>query len=169
MKMNKILIVGLILIAMSATFSAIYADDFVSTTSNSMTFNNGDLTINDINFKIPDGFQEVERDSDSSSDDGNDVDVEDIDGTPVDSEMTAEFKNSAGDKVEVTVGILANDKKIESINPANSEQKTIAGKDGYLIKDMDDGKEEFKFEYLQDGKLVKIVAPSEDMISQIIA
>lgn len=59
-------------------------------------------------------------------------------------------------------------KKIESINPVGYEQKTIAGKDGFFKKDIDDGVDQFKFEYLEDGKLVKIQAPSEEMISQVI-
>ena len=33
---------------------------------------------------------------------------------------------------------------------------------------MDDGKNKFKFEYLQDGKIVKITAVNEDIISNAI-
>ena len=57
---------------------------------------------------------------------------------------------------------------INSINPLNAQNKTIAGKNGFLIKELDDGKEKYKFEYLQDGKLVRITAVSVDIINQTI-
>jgi hypothetical protein len=34
---------------------------------------------------------------------------------------------------------------------------------------MDDGRTEYKFEYLQDGKIVKIVTNNEDVITQVLA
>ena len=71
------------------------------------------------------------------------------------------------DKLNVHVGVK-NNQKIDSINPGG-EKKTISGKDGFLIKEKDDGKDKYKFEYLQDGKIVKISAVSEDIISQVIA
>ena len=119
---------------------------------------------------FPDGFEDVESDSDSSGlDEDGEKEVEDIDGTPIDSKLSKEFKNSAGEKLEIEVGIKANNEKIDKINLANAEQKTIAGKEGFLIKEVDDGKNKYKFEYLEDGKLVKIVANSEDVINQVIA
>lgn len=168
MNMKKLLILGLILIAFSTTLTALSADEKV--TSESMTLVNNKLTINDINFTIPDGFEDVESDSDSSGlDENGEKEVEDIDGTPIDSKLSKEFKNSAGEKLEIEVGIKANNEKIDKINLANAEQKTIAGKEGFLVKEVDDGKNEYKFEYLEDGKLVKIVANSEDVINQVIA
>ena len=168
MNMKKLLILGLILIAFSTTLTALSADEKV--TSESMTLVNNKLTINDINFTIPDGFEDVESDSDSSGlDEDGEKEVEDIDGTPIDSKLSKEFKNSAGEKLEIEVGIKANNEKIDKINLANAEQKTIAGKEGFLIKEVDDGKNEYKFEYLENGKLVKIVANSEDVINQVIA
>ena len=71
------------------------------------------------------------------------------------------------DKLNVHVGVK-NNQKIDSINPGG-EKKTISGKDGFFIKEKDDGKDKYKFEYLQDGKIVKISAVSEDIISQVIA
>ena len=168
MNMKKLLILGLILIAFSTTLTALSADEKV--TSESMTLVNNKLTINDINFTIPDGFEDVESDSDSSGlDEDGEKEVEDIDGTPIDSKLSKEFKNSAGEKLEIEVGIKANNEKIDKINLANAEQKTIAGKEGFLIKEVDDGKNKYKFEYLEDGKLVKIVANSEEVINQVIA
>lgn len=167
MNFKKLLILGLILIAASTALSAVTAADGVTSTSSSKTLINNDLTMNNIHFKIPDGFEEVDQDTDSEDDFLDDEPkAEDIDGTTVDAKITSEFKKDA-EKLEITVGTLANDKKIESINPSGFEQKSIAGKDGF-VKQSDDGKE-VTFEYLDDGKLVKIVAPSEDMIGQILA
>ena len=121
--------------------------------------------MNGFHFKIPDGYQEVDVDMDTSKM----GDKEDIDGTVVDAKVSDDFKNSAGDKIEITVGVKSNNQKIESINPAGFEKKNITGKDGFLKKEVDDGKDKYKFEYLQNDKLVKIEAKAEYVISSIIA
>lgn len=172
MNLKEISIVLMALLMLTCSFSAISAaDGFTSTsttTSGGMNLVNDNLTINGINFKVPSGFEQV--DSDTSMNDDNDTftddnkDIKDIDGTAVDLATSVDFNNTNGQKLEVQVGIRSNDQKIESINPANAEQKEIAGKQGYLIKDGD----KVKFEYLQDGKIVKIEASSEDIISQVI-
>ncbi len=175
MNMKKILILGLILIAVGSTLTAISAGNIVSTTSENVVLENNKLTINGVNFNIPEGYEEIESDVDTSGSDGDNDgdddtnDVEDIDGTAVDKVISADFKNSAGDKIEIDVGIKANDEKIAEINPVNSEKKSINDKEGYLIKETDDGKTQYKFEYLEDGKIVKIVTNNEDLLSQIIA
>lgn len=147
---KKVLVIGLLLVVALSSVAAISAVQ--------------ELTLDGIKFNIPDGYSISEKQTDSSKP----TDVEHIDGTPVDTEMTSEYKNSAGDELEIEVG-SRNNQKIDSINPANSQKKQIAGKDGFLIKDVDDGKDKYKFEYLQDGKIVKISAVSEDIISQVIA
>ena len=149
MDMKKVLVLGLFLVVVVSAVAAISATE--------------ELTLDGIQFKIPDGYNVVEKSTDTS--DSNDK--EDIDGTPVDTEVNAEYKNAAGDKLEFKVG-TKNNGKIDSINPANAQKKQIAGKDGFLIKEVDDGKDKYNFEYLQDGKLVKITAVSEDIISQVI-
>ena len=149
MDMKKVLVLGLFLVVAVSAVAAISATE--------------ELTLDGIQFKIPDGYNVVEKSMDTS--DSNDK--EDIDGTPVDTEVNAEYKNAAGDKLEFKVG-TKNNGKIDSINPANAQKKQIAGKDGFLIKEVDDGKDKYNFEYLQDGKLVKITAVSEDIISQVI-
>lgn len=149
MDMKKVLVLGLFLVVAVSAVAAISATE--------------ELTLDGIQFKIPDGYNVVEKSTDTSNSD----DKEDIDGTPVDTEVNAEYKNAAGDKLEFKVG-TKNNGKIDSINPANAQKKQIAGKDGFLIKEVDDGKDKYNFEYLQDGKLVKITAVSEDIISQVI-
>lgn len=147
---KKVLVIGLLLVVAVSTVATISAVE--------------ELTLDGIKFHIPDGYSLNEKQNDSS----NANDVEHIDGTQVDREVTSEYKNSAGDELEIEIG-SRNNQKIDSINPANAEKKQIAGKDGFLIKEVDDGKDKFKFEYLQDGKIVKISAVSEDIISQVIA
>ncbi|MBQ6220181.1 MAG: hypothetical protein IJJ47_10655 [Methanosphaera sp.] len=170
MKIYKILALSLILMAVLAGLTALSAADESKGTVMGKTLVNGKLTIDEVSFNIPEGYNSVESDTDTThTDDDGEVDHEDIDGNPVDASMSEEFKNSAGDELDIKVGIKANNAKIEKINLAGAEQKNIAGKDGYLLKEVDDGKEKYKFEYLQDGKLVKIVANSEDTINKVIS
>jgi hypothetical protein len=147
--MKKILVLALFLVVVVSTVAAISASE--------------DLTLEGIKFNIPDGYSLIEQETDATEG----ADTEHMDGTAVDKEVTSEYKNSAGDKLNVHVGIK-NNQKIDSINPGG-EKKTISGKDGFIIKEKDDGKDKYKFEYLQDGKIVKISAVSEDIISQVIA
>lgn len=149
MDMKKILVLALFLVVVVSTVAAISASE--------------DLTLEGIKFNIPDGYSLIEQETDATEG----ADTEHTDGTAVDREVTSEYKNSAGDKLNVHVGVK-NNQKIDSINPGG-EKKTISGKDGFLIKEKDDGKDKYKFEYLQDGKIVKISAVSEDIISQVIA
>ena len=146
--MKKILVLALFLVVVVSTVAAISASE--------------DLTLEGIKFNIPDGYSLIEQETDATEG----ADTEHMGGTAVDKEVTSEYKNSAGDKLNVHVGVK-NNQKIDSINPGG-EKKTISGKDGFLIKEKDDGKDKYKFEYLQDGKIVKISAVSEDIISQAI-
>ena len=147
--MKKILVLALFLVVVVSTVAAISASE--------------DLTLEGIKFNVPDGYSLMEQETDVTEG----ADTEHMDGTAVDSEVSSEYKNSAGDKLNVHVGVK-NNQKIDSINPGG-EKKTISGKDGFIIKEKDDGKDKYKFEYLQDGKIVKISAVSEDIISQVIA
>lgn len=104
-----------------------------------------DLTINNVHFNVLDGFNPIENDYDTTHMDNDGLDMEDIDGTRVDSKVTNEYINGAGDKLECTVGVLSNGKKIQSINPVGYAQKTIAGKNGFFKQEMDDGRTQYKF------------------------
>ena len=83
---KKILILGLILIAVSSTLTAISAESSFTNIEQSKTLVNNQLTINDIHFTIPDGYEEIENDTDITAteidDDGEtETETEDIDGT----------------------------------------------------------------------------------------
>ena len=151
MNMKKLLVIGLFMVVVVSTVAAISAES------------GSKITLEGIKFKIPEGYSPYETESDSSAA----GDAEDIDGVAVDTEKTSEFKNAAGDELEIKVG-LKNNQTIDSI-PQSGEKKQIDGKDGFLLKEMDDGKDKYEFRYIQDGKLVKITAVSEDIISQVIA
>lgn len=86
MNIKKILMFGLVLIAALSTMTALSA---TNDTTNSTT-NNRTITIENFNFKLPAGYTEVERDSDTSTA----TDSEDIDGTVVDKESSSEFRNA---------------------------------------------------------------------------
>ena len=154
MNIKNILILGLILVL---------AGGIVTTASAAQTVN-----ITDVNIKVLDGFNPYENDVDKTHMDEDGLDTEDIDGTIVDNKVTKEYINGNGDKLELTVGALNNGKKIETLNAYGYTKKSIAGKDGFFKTEMDDERQQYKFQYLQDGKLVKIEAPNEDSISKVI-
>ena len=128
-----------------------------------------DANINGEHLKVLDGFNPYESDVDTTHMDEDGLDTETIDGIVVDNKVTKEYINNNGDKLELTVGVLNNGKQIQSLNAYGYSKKSIAGKDGYFKTEMDDGRQQYKFQYLKDGKLIKIEAPTEDAISKVIA
>lgn len=161
MNIKRLLLLGLVLLATICTLSAVSADDIALSTSN---VQNGVFTLEGLQFKIPSQFTQVEADQDNSEQ----GDSEHIDGTTVDKEVSADFRNTNGEKLDIKVGTKTNS-KIDSINLPATQKKTIAGKEGYFWTEMDDGITEYKFEYLNDGKIVKIETNNENLISQVIA
>jgi len=153
MKMKDILILGIFLVVVAG---------FLATASAAQ-----DVNINNVHLNVLDGFNQIESDVDSTHMDEDGLDTEDINGTVVDNKVTLEYMNGNGDKLELTVGVL-NGKNIQSLNAYGYAKKSIAGKDGYFKTEMDDGRQQYKFQYLQDGKLVKVEAPTEADISKVI-
>lgn len=154
MNIKDILILGCILVAVAGILGTVSAGQ--------------DVNINEVHFNVLDGFNQIESDVDTTHTDEDGLDVEDIDGTRVDSKVTKEYVNGNGDKLELTVGILNNGKKIDSLNAYGYSKKSIAGKDGFFKTEMDDGRQQYKFQYIQDGKLVKIESPTEDGINKVM-
>ncbi len=161
LNLKNILIMALALMAVTCTVAAVSADDVSAATN---TVQSGTLTLNDIQFKIPNGFTAVESDQDNLEA----GDAEHMDGTQVDTEVSQDYISTNGEKLDIQVGSRANS-KIDTLNLPNAQKKTIAGKDGFFWTEMDDGKTEYKFEYIQDGKIVKIVTNNEDVINQVLA
>ncbi len=73
-------------------------------------YENGVLTLGGIQFKIPTGFNEVESEQDVSTA----GDAEHIDGTTVDTEVSADFAQGT-QKLDIKVG-LKNNGKIDTLN-----------------------------------------------------
>lgn len=157
--LKKLLIFGLVLMAVTCSIAAISAQD---TTATQRTFENGVLTLGGLEFKIPTGYTLVESDQDVSTP----GDAEHIEGTTVDTEVSADFLNGV-EKLDIKVG-LKNNGAIDTINLPGAHKKSIAGKNGYFWTEMDDGVTEYNFEYLQDGKIVKIETYNEGLIGQVI-
>lgn len=122
------------------------------------------LTLDGLQFKIPQEFTAVESDQDNSEP----GDAEHIDGTTVDKESSTEFRNQNGEKLDIKVGSKTNS-NIETLNLPSAQKKNIAGKDGYFWTEMDDGKTEYNFEYINNGKVVKIETYDENLINQIVS
>lgn len=161
MNLKRLLILGLVLLATTCTISAINAEDVALSTS---TVQNGVLTLDGLQFKIPQEFTAVESDQDNSEP----GDAEHIDGTTVDKESSTEFRNQNGEKLDIKVGSKTNS-NIETLNLPSAQKKNIAGKDGYFWTEMDDGKTEYNFEYINNGKVVKIETYDENLINQIVS
>lgn len=161
MNLKRLLILGLVLLATTCTLSAINAEDVALSTS---TVQNGVLTLDGLQFKIPQEFTAVESDQDNSEP----GDAEHIDGTTVDKESSTEFRNQNGEKLDIKVGSKTNS-NIETLNLPSAQKKNIAGKDGYFWTEMDDGKTEYNFEYINNGKVVKIETYDENLINQIVS
>ena len=161
MNLKRLLILGLVLLATTCTLSAINAEDVALSTS---TVQNGVLTLDGLQFKIPQEFTAVESDQDNSEP----GDAEHIDGTTVDKESSTEFRNQNGEKLDIKVGSKTHS-TIETLNLPSAQKKNIAGKDGYFWTEMDDGKTEYNFEYINNGKVVKIETYDENLINQIVS
>ena len=161
MNLKRLLILGLVLLATTCTLSAINAEDVALSTS---TVQNGVLTLDGLQFKIPQEFTAVESDQDNSEP----GDAEHIDGTTVEKESSTEFRNQNGEKLDIKVGSKTNS-NIETLNLPSAQKKNIAGKDGYFWTEMDDGKTEYNFEYINNGKVVKIETYDENLINQIVS
>ena len=121
LNLKNILIMALALMAVTCTVAAVSADDVSAATN---TVQSGTLTLNDIQFKIPNGFTAVESDQDNSEA----GDAEHMDGTQVDTEVSQDYISTNGEKLDIQVGIRANS-KIDALNLPNAQKKTIAGKD----------------------------------------
>ena len=161
MNIKKILMLGLVLIAALSTMTALSATN--NTSNSTSTVQDGSITIENLNFKIPTGFNQVERENDVStpSDSG------DISGCVVDRKTKVDFRNANGEKLDINVGVK-NNGSIDTIN-LGTGKKTINGKEGYFWTETDDGRTEYKFQYLNDGKVVKIETNNEALLNQVVA
>ena len=166
--MKKILMIGVILLAICVSLSAVSADDGFSfswsssDSSNSdggqISFDNGKLKIQDIELNIPDGYKENESAQKLAEK------AEDLEDAKF---SLCSFLN--GDKEIVTKVFFSDEVDFNKLTPTDdsSVEKTIAGIDGLYFKDKyGDGTP--TFEFLKDGKIVEVNAPDDDTIEEVI-
>ncbi len=160
--------ISAIILAICLTVSAVSADDgwsfnfSSSESSNSdggaMSFNNGKLKLQDVEFTIPDGFEENESAQKLAE---NATDVEDA------KYSVCQFIKD-GKEIFVKVFFFDNGNEFTNLTPMDNEvQKTIAGIDGvYDANRYNDSTPTFRF--LKDGKLVEVNAPDDDTIASVL-
>lgn len=168
--MKKILVISAILLAICLTVSAVSADDgwsfnfSSSESSNSnggaMSFDNGKLVLQDIEFNVPDGYKENES-AQKLAEDAEDV---------ADAKYSVCQFIKDGKEIFVKVFFFKEDSNEEFVNlePVDDEvEKTIAGIDGvYNANKYGDNTPTFRF--LKDGKLVEVNAPDDDTLNSIL-
>lgn len=165
--MKKILMIGAVLLAVCITISAVSADegwslnfsssDESNSNGGSVKLDNNVLTIQDFKFTIPDGYKENE----SAKVVGEDADQDNFPGF-----KGSEDRFDKGDD-SIIIKVMFGDTKMEDDKYTPGENytaKEIADQDGW-IKTFDDG---VIFDYIEDGKLVQIFAPDENILSTLI-
>ena len=169
--MKKILMIGVVLLAICISVSAVSADDSWSFNFGSSESSNSDggffslntannlLEIQKLQYTIPDGYKENESFRTVGEDAG-------LSNLPEGTKLTAgEFIN--GDD-SIIVKVFFGDTTFEKdgYTPAEGAvEKQIAKQDGWLLED-DEG---VTFNFVKDGKLVEIDAPDEKVVEDILA
>ena len=167
-KMKKILMIGAILLAICISISAVNADDSwsfnfsSSESSNSeggeFSLNNNQLQIQGLNYAVPDGYKENETYR-SVGEDAN------LSSLPEDSKITCAEFIKGNDSIIIKI-FFSNEKfEADQYTPAdNAIEQKIGNQDGWIQK-FDD---RVIFDYVEDGKIVEIVAPDEKILESLI-
>ena len=167
--MKKIVVLGVILLAICVSVAAVSAADddegwsfsfSSSESSNSdggeLSIENDKLTIQGIEFTIPEGFEE-NKSAEKVGIDGQDG----FEGFKI---SGAEFNK--GDEfiiIKVVFGGVELDE--DTYTPADDTvTKEVAGQNGWFSEYSDS----VSFDYIKDGKLVEIFAPNEDVLADLI-
>lgn len=160
--------VGVILLAICISISAVSADDgwsfnFSSSDSSnsnggSVNIDNNKLTIQGLTFTIPDGYKEDE----SYRVVGEDANQSSFQGAKI---STVKFvKENDSIIIKTVFGDQKYDK--DGYTPdTNAVSKKIADEDGFF-NTYNDG---VSFTYFEDGKIVEIFAPDENVIQTLIS
>jgi hypothetical protein len=159
--MKKIIIVLIALIAIGVSIGAVSAEGFsfsFGSESNSdggdLSLNNDKLSIQGVDFKVPEGFKENES-----------------------ARMVANATEAFGEKCKVSGSefynndtniivnvFFANDGKFDDLKVNNATNKTIAGHEGFISEK--EGRT--LFDYLVDGKIVEINSPDQQTLESIL-
>ena len=164
--MKKIMMVGVILLAICLSISAVSAfewsfgessSDSTNSDGGSISLENNELTIQDIKYVIPEGYKENE----SAKILAEEADQNAFPGFKISSE-----KFDKGDD-SIIIKVVFGDEKFDkdSYTPADEAvSKNLANVNGYLTE-YNDG---VSFDYIVDGKLVEIFAPDEETLSSVL-
>ncbi|MEE0024467.1 hypothetical protein [Methanobrevibacter sp.] len=160
---KKIFMVGVLLLAVCITISAVSADEgfnfsFSSSDSSnsdgdSIKFDNGKLVIQGIEFAIPDGYKEVDNEKVLG---GNESSLPGF-------KVSSDTFSKGNDKIIVKV-IYSSTKESNYTPDNNTTEKTISNQTGWFAQDNGVA----TFTYIKDKKIVKILAPDENTIASII-
>lgn len=164
--MKKIIMIGVILLAVCLSISAASAFEFnfdysssdsSNTDGGSISLENNELTIQDFKYLIPEGYKENE----SAKIVGEDADQDAFPGFKISSERFDKGDDS------IIIKVVFGDEEIdeEGYTPEDGAvAKDINDISGYL-SEYDDG---VSFDYIQDGKLIEIFAPDEETLSSLL-
>ena len=166
---KKILIIGVILLAICVSLGAVSADDgfsfsWSSSDSSSsdggdISFDNGKLKLQGIELTIPEGYEQ-NKSAEKLAEPATDID---------DAKYSlCSFIN--GDKEIITKVFFLDNDKFTSLDPnddGSSVKATMAGIDGIFFEDKY-GDQTPTFEYLKDGKIVEVNAPDNETIESVI-
>lgn len=164
--MKKIIMIGVILLAVCLSISAASAFEFnfdysssdsSNTDGGSISLENNELTIQDFKYLIPEGYKENE----SAKIVGEDADQDAFPGFKLSSERFDKGDDS------IIIKVVFGDEEIdeEGYTPEDGAvAKDINDISGYL-SEYDDG---VSFDYIQDGKLIEIFAPDEETLSSLL-
>ncbi len=164
--MRKILMIGVVLLAICISISAVSADDDWSfsfsssenTDGGSINFDNGLLKIQDLEFNIPEGYEENES-AQKLAEDAADIE---------DAKYSACQFIKDGKEIVITVFFTdAGDFENLTATEEGAVEKTIAGING-IYSENSYGDNTPTFKYLKDGKIVMINAPDDDTIASVI-
>lgn len=161
--MKKIMLVLITLLAVCLAVSAVSAESWsFSSSSDSngaqLDYDNGDLNIQGIDFKIPDGYKE------QTDEQALGEKVSGFDGCLI----TSDTFTKGDDELLVKVIFKEDGSDIDpdSYTPEDTAvNKTIKDKAGFFDEN-DDGT--VSFVYFEDGQIVEIDAPDEKTVSDVI-
>lgn len=161
---RKVIMILAILLAIGMTLTAVSAEDSWSfnfsseenSDGGSINFENGKLTIQGIEFTIPDGY-EMDESSKKVAEDAEDFDAK-----------YSACKFTKGDD-EIVVNVFFTDGDFENLSANNADQveKTLNDIKG-LYEENKYGDNTPTFTYIEDGKVVKINAPNDEIIESVM-
>ena len=160
--MRKFLVLALAIFAICITVSAVSADEgwsfsFGSESNSdggSVSINGHELKIQDEKFTIPDVFEEVQKERIVANNSAI------VNGAKV-STCVLQKGNET-----IYIQVHFADSGVENITgPANSENKTIGGHNGFLSTNEDN---ETVFDFGSNHKLIEIIAPNQELVEAVL-